>query len=229
MGTLLIILLLAPFGTRAQGQVSTPAGPAVEVLDLEVVMHVLKPHGLPGRPAPAPPMPGPVSVDDLPGRGGGAGRSGQPTIRERSIGLNKVGTRAPRNPPVNVSSPTSRYEYRLRVKNAGAKRIRSILWEYQIRDPSNTSTVSRRLFLCAARVKPGGAKMLRAWSPPDPINVASADASAAEAQKQRAVVNRVEYTDGSTWQREGWEPAGSKRADPAGAGGQLREGQCTAW
>lgn len=224
MVVVLIILLLALFDAPAQSQENSPSGP-VEVVDLEVYMHPVTPRPSVPAPKPAPTPPGLIIVDDL-ADGRRSERRDPMTIRNRSLELRKVPSGRAESRPAGASSPSSKYEYRLRVRNAGAKKIKSILWEYQLRDASNTSTISSRLFFCAVVLKPRGLSWVLARTPADPINVASAEASAVEPRKQRAVINRVEYADGSLWQRPGWQPADSKRPD---AISELPVGQCTAW
>ncbi|HEX5702203.1 MAG TPA: hypothetical protein VFX97_03190 [Pyrinomonadaceae bacterium] len=222
MVALLIILLLGSFDARPQVQQNSQSDP-VEVVDLEVFMYPMTPRPSAPGPKPAPTPPGLIVIDDLT-NGNRKERKDPMTIRNRSIELRTPSGQVISR-PAGASSLMSRYEYRLRVRNAGAKKIKTILWEYQLRDASNTSTISSRLFFCAVVLKPRNLSSLLARSPADPIN-ASAEASAAEPRKQRALINRVEYTDGSSWQRPGWQAADSKRPE---AISELRDGQCTSW
>src|SRR5688572_2035458 len=207
MVALLIILLLGSFDAPPQGQEKSQSDP-VEVVDLEVVMYLAAPRPSAPGPKPAATPPGVIIVDDL-ADGRRSERRDPMTIRNRSIELRTPSGQVVSR-PAGASSVMSRYEYRVRIRNAGAKKIKTILWEYQLRDATNSATISSRLFLCAASVKPKALSWLLARTPADPLN-ASAEASAAEPRKQRALINRVEYTDGSTWQREAWNPKESNR------------------
>ena len=216
------MLLLASFDASPQGQEKSQPGP-VEVVDLEVLMYPATPRPSAPGPKPAATPPGLIVIDDL-ADGRRSERRDPMTIRNRSIELRTPSGQVISR-PAGASSVMSRYEYRVRIRNAGAKKIKSILWEYQLRDATNSSTISSRLFFCAISVKPKALSWLLARTPADPIN-ASAEASAAEPRKQRAVINRVEYADGSTWQRPEWHAAESNRPE---AISELREGQCTTW
>lgn len=216
MVMLLLILLLTWFNAPVLSQTNRPADP-VEVVELEVFMHGSRQTESPRRPVRSPtPPPGLISVEDIPGR--------QPQDGKRDPSAVSPTVRVPSGKiPSDGSSHLPRYEYRLRVRNAGAQKIKTILWEYQLRDPSNTSTISSRLFLCAVGLKPGAQQLLTVWTLADPVN---ASAEGTEPQKQRALINRVEYTDDSVWQRAGWDPADAKRTYAAR---ELRTGQCAAW
>lgn len=198
MITPFVLLLVIQFFT-VQEQVVPP----VQVLDLEVLAREYK-----GRRVPDPrssPPPGPVSRQDISGRRPERGRNGQPTIEDRSIELNKIGRPAPPPPPPRVKEPTSQfsYEYRVRVKNTSGKKIQAIIWEYQLTDPSGATLISQKLFRCGGNVKSGDTKVLRATTSSPPTRIV--DANTVDDNKQRAIVNRVEYTDGSTWTRDGWK------------------------
>lgn len=125
------------------------------------------------------------------------------TIDGRSAALEKSvqDARSPKSKTVDA------YAYRVRVRNAAAKQIEVVFWEYEFTETANASNVTRRQFLCGAQIKPEKEKELEALSLSPPSGAISAgslaDKSASPFQ-ERAVVNRVEYSDGSIWQRKGW-------------------------
>jgi hypothetical protein len=99
------------------------------------------------------------------------------------------------------------FDYRVRVRNAAAKAVEVLFWEYQFVETSNPSNVARRQFLCGVQIKPGKEKELQAFSPSGPSGAVSAESLAdksGNAFQEKAVINRVEYADGSIWQRKGW-------------------------
>lgn len=104
--------------------------------------------------------------------------------------------------------PVDGYAYRVRVRNAGAKQVDVIFWEYQFADPSGASNLARRQFLCGVQIKPGKEKELQAFGLAGPSRVINASSAAAAttagAYQEKVVVNRVEYSDGVIWQRAGW-------------------------
>lgn len=225
MLSLLLLLLLV---TPAQGQPGLADGPPVELLDLAVVVRVVRPQqSTGGRDHPRPPE-SINSREDIPGNSSSA-RKDKPTVASRSAELSKIAGRGPSYPPAGGSSPVQRYEYRLKVRNTGAKKVKSILWEYQVLAPAAASTLSRRHFLCAAEIKPGADRKLSVTSPLAPFNVVSADGPGDQSPKMKAVVNRVVYADGSTWQRGDWEQSESESAGAGDGGRSLRGGECAVW
>lgn len=220
MITLLSLLLLF---TPVQEQVTSASTPPLEVLDVEVRAYEVK-RPVYSAPSNTSPPSGPKINGDVNKARGSTARREQQKIESRDLGRVTTGT----PPPPVFRRPTGQYhyEYRVRVKNVSRKKINSILWEYQITDSSGTTIISQRPFLCSMTVKSGSNKLLRAATPSPPNRVVSTDSSEEQSQKQRAVINRVEYSDGSTWIRDGWKPEDSTR-DATTKHKDLRDGQCT--
>jgi hypothetical protein len=107
------------------------------------------------------------------------------------------------------------YAYKIRFRNAGAKTVTALLWDYQFGAQSGPQEISHHQFLCLTGVKPGAAASLEAFSPSPPTSVVSAT-SAGQKEGQgadsRVVVNRVEYSDGTAWERDGWARPNKDRA-----------------
>jgi hypothetical protein len=125
------------------------------------------------------------------------------TIDGRSAAIDKSveESRTPKTKPVDG------FAYRVRVQNAGAKVVEIVFWEYESVDPANTASAVRRQFLCGVQIKPGKEKELQAFSslgPTDVVNAGSATDKPASALQEQVLINRVEFTDGSIWQRPGW-------------------------
>lgn len=228
MVTLLSLLLLAQLATPAQERPARPDSPPVEVLDAEVNTYAIQPRNVPDRRGP-PPAPGPISSsDDIPGRGTSA-RAVKPSVARRSTELGAVDSRGRRPPAAGEPSSDYRYEYRLRVKNVGSKKVTSLLWEYRPIDPSGASVNSRRLILCEEALKPGESKRLRVWTPLAPVNVVRAETAGDGLLKAEVLVNRVGYADGSAWQRAGWEQQSDPKGGPGNSGRRLRGSECVVW
>ena len=124
------------------------------------------------------------------------------TIDGRSAALERAvqDSRAPK--------PVEGYAYRAKIHNAGSKLIEIIFWEYQFKETADSTIVSRRQFLCAVSIKPEKDKELQAFSLSGPHDVVSVDALAkkpADPGEEKVVINRVEYADGSIWQRKDWK------------------------
>ena len=107
------------------------------------------------------------------------------------------------------------YAYRVKVKNAGLKAIEILFWEYQFSEPSNPSTMVRRQFLCGVNIKPSKEQEVLSFSlsgPSDVISVRTLTDKAGGLFQENVVVNRVEYADGSIWQRPDWSFAEVRRS-----------------
>jgi uncharacterized protein affecting Mg2+/Co2+ transport len=100
------------------------------------------------------------------------------------------------------------FEYRAKVRNAGARPVEVIFWEYQLTEKASTANVVRRQFLCGVRISPGAEKELQAFSPAGPdavIDVGSLAGKPGNLFAEKVTINRVEYADGSIWQRRDWD------------------------
>ena len=108
-------------------------------------------------------------------------------------------------------SPKSRlvdgYSYRIKVENTAEKIVEILFWEFQSVDPANTSSLTRRQFLCGVNIRPGKDSNLEGFSISSPSNVVNVDTLAKKDQnplQERIVINRIEYADGTIWQRKDW-------------------------
>jgi hypothetical protein len=128
------------------------------------------------------------------------------TLDGRSAALEKTvaESRAPK------AEPTDGFAYRIKVQNPSEKVVEIIFWEYQFQDPANPDLVARRQFLCGVTIAAGKGKELEGFSvsgPSDVVNVKTLADNAAKPFKESVLINRVEYADGSIWQRKGWSVA----------------------
>jgi hypothetical protein len=67
--------------------------------------------------------------------------------------------------------------------------------------------MARRQFLCGVNIKPEKEKEIQAFSlsgPSDVISVGNLANKSGNAFQEKVVINRVEYADGSIWQRKDW-------------------------
>ncbi len=103
--------------------------------------------------------------------------------------------------------PIDGYTYRVKIQNASSKVIEILFWEYQFKETANPSIISRRQFLCGVIMKPGKDREIQAFSlsgPTDVISVNSLGDKSKNVFQENVVINRVEYSDGSIWQRKDW-------------------------
>lgn len=103
--------------------------------------------------------------------------------------------------------PVDGFAYEVKIRNAGKKAVEVVFWEYQFIETAKPSNVARRQFLCGAQIKPNKEKELQAFSlagPGDVISAGSLEGKSAKLFEEKVVINRVEYADGSIWQRKDW-------------------------
>jgi len=99
------------------------------------------------------------------------------------------------------------FAYKIKVQNPGAKVIEIVFWEYQFQDPADPSLVARRQFLCGVNIATEKSKELEGFSLSGPSEVVNVNTLANKSQnplKEKVLINRVEYSDGSIWQRKDW-------------------------
>jgi hypothetical protein len=102
---------------------------------------------------------------------------------------------------------TDGFAYKIKVQNPGAKTIEIVFWEYQFQDPADPSLVARRQFLCGVNIATEKGKELEGFSLSGPSEVVNVNTLANKSQnplKEKVLINRVEYSDGSVWQRKDW-------------------------
>lgn len=105
------------------------------------------------------------------------------------------------------SQPSSKlYFYRLRVKNASTKVVKSFTWEYQ---PFSEPDPFDRQFFCHIKAKPNESKEIELFTPLAPsrvIDASKAGDKSAKGPDAKVIINKIEYIDGTVWQRQGWTP-----------------------
>lgn len=126
------------------------------------------------------------------------------TLDGRSAALEKAvaESRAPKTESVNG------YAYRIKVKNETTKAVEAVFWEYRFNDPANPDLVTRRQFLCGVDIGAGKGKDLEGFSRSGPNDVVDVQTlNSGTPLKESVFINRIEYTDGTLWQRKGWSMA----------------------
>ena len=124
------------------------------------------------------------------------------TIDGRSAAIEKIVQES----RVANPKPIDGFLYETRIRNDGAKQIEIVFWEYQFIDQSNT-VVARHQFLCGAKIKSAKEKDLSVFSllrPSDVVNAAIVGDKSPAGLREKVLLNRVEYADGSIWQRRDW-------------------------
>ena len=96
------------------------------------------------------------------------------------------------------------FVYKVTVKNSGDKAIKSLDWDYIFLDADTQNEINRQQFTSTERIGPGKAKELNVpinRSPTRTISANSLSKNEREGLSEQVVVMRIEYTDGSVWQR----------------------------
>lgn len=98
--------------------------------------------------------------------------------------------------------PIDLFRYRVNLKNTGTKVVRFVFWDYQASYDNDFTEVTHRQFRCTAKLKPNQNERFEGYSLQPPLRVVSA---ATKTYHQRVVINRIEYADGTFWQRPEWQ------------------------
>ena len=96
------------------------------------------------------------------------------------------------------------YRYDAKVKSAATKTIREIAWEYSLYEPETEVQIGRHQYTSKVNLRPGKATILTGVSDTPPNGVVSVAKSGKELRSkylERVVINRIEYDDGTFWQR----------------------------
>ncbi|CAN5679943.1 hypothetical protein BH18ACI4_BH18ACI4_14520 [soil metagenome] len=96
------------------------------------------------------------------------------------------------------------FVYKLTVQNSGEKAIKSVDWDYVFLDAETQNEINRQQFTSPEKINPGKAKELNVLinrSPTRTISANSLSKNEREGLSEQVVVMRIEYTDGSVWQR----------------------------
>jgi hypothetical protein len=212
MKTLLLLPLLLMFVSPGQNPTASPEVSSVAVLSFKWSRnHQAAKTPDPAANAPATPAPEMLAINKNFQRNArandprGARDPNDDTIDGRSAAMEKI-VQESRTPKAKA---VDNFEYLVKVQNESKKVIEILFWEYQFTDKTNPANVTRRQFLCGVNIKPNKEKELQIFSLSGPSEVISAGSLANTPDNsflEKVLINRVEYADGSTWQRKDWNP-----------------------
>jgi hypothetical protein len=105
--------------------------------------------------------------------------------------------------PTESEGPSARFVYRATVKNSGAKTITGLEWDYLFFDSDKVEQIGQHSFRHRIKIRPGKSTELIGQSTRPPTSVIDASkAKKGEVQlSEEVVIRRIEYEDGSVWQR----------------------------
>ena len=136
-------------------------------------------------------------------------RAEKQVIRDRDYRLPNQTTEIPMpvpGPRPIPSDPKARevYIYKVTVKNNGAKRIKAVDWEYQFLHPETQEVVGSRRITSRVKLSPHKTEVLKAQLFQQPTHIVWADQLGKKYRdqfKEQVIIHRIDYADGSTWQR----------------------------
>jgi hypothetical protein len=126
----------------------------------------------------------------------------QDTLDGRSAELDRIVQESRQTKP-----PVEGFTYQARIQNRSLKIIKALFWEFQFKEKANPANLARRQFVCTVKVKPDKTRDLDIFTlngPSGVISVGSLGNKATKSFDETVLINRVEYEDGSTWQRKDW-------------------------
>ncbi len=109
----------------------------------------------------------------------------------------------PRPIPARIE-PSITYVYKIKVKNTGSKIIKAISWDYEFLDSDTQEVMGRRRITTKTKIAPGKIYDLDRRFGTPPTRLVSADKLDKKYRDQfteRVTIYRINYADGTVWQR----------------------------
>lgn len=131
-------------------------------------------------------------------RARGSGNVGEANRVEREMRAEQVIKARPPKPPRYV------FLYKLTIKNTSDKTIKLIDWDYVFFSANTQSEAGRIQFTSEEKIAPGKNKEIQAMASKPPartISVYALDKNERQGLDGQIVIMRVEYSDGTVWER----------------------------
>lgn len=122
-------------------------------------------------------------------------------VREGTTPQPAQSVRNPKPMPTESEAPRMLFVYRVTVKNSGTKTITGLVWEYVFFDPERAEQVGQHSFLHRVKIRSGKSMELIGESVRPPTRVIDANKKGESRLTEEVVIRRIEYEDGSVWQR----------------------------
>lgn len=109
--------------------------------------------------------------------------------------------------PTRRQAPEGRslgYVYEAKIINTGDKSIRSIVWEYLVSETESQVQVGRHRFVDKTKIRPGKGANLVGYSTTPAVGIVSVPKSDKQQENkysERVLISRIEFDDGTFWQR----------------------------
>jgi hypothetical protein len=130
-------------------------------------------------------------------------------IETRSGSLDEIAAQA------SESHQVEGFTYEVKFRNTDPRQTLTIFWEYQFKDTLAPEKTSRHRFACPVKIKPDKEKVIEVFSTLSPggvINVKNLGKGSNKQFDESVVIDRIEFEDGSAWQRPDWNFAETKAA-----------------
>ena len=199
--SLLVTLLLASLASAQNSQILSGESPVVVLASKWLPVHRTFKKEVPNM-APPPEM---TAGNKNAGRIARINNPQMPdpnetTIDGRSAAIEKIVQEARTADP----KPLDGFSYLAKIHNGGKQAIEIVFWEYQFIDAASKN-VTRHQFLCGVKIKPDKEKEVEAFSMMRPSGVVDAGTLVNNnVLQEKVLINRVEYADGTIWQRGDW-------------------------
>jgi len=107
------------------------------------------------------------------------------------------------SPPVDLRANQVYYLYEAKVTNNGAKKIRTLVWDYILVEPGTQQEVGHHQFETKVGLGAGQTKSVTAYSlmpPATTVNVSKSDKQVRGQYTERVDISHVVYEDGTVWE-----------------------------
>jgi hypothetical protein len=212
-----LVIALLVLGLMAQAQTGLQGASDLVVLKFNCGLYESRTRVIRSVQEPDPPMNEPIRINQT------TRNEPQEVINRRDLQERQAQLKAAEINAAHSGQKESRlYYYRLEVKNASTKAVKNFAWAYQ---PAESPDPSDRQFFCVVKAKPNESKAFELFSPLAPSRVVDASKAGDKPEKDskgKVIINKIEYMDGSVWQRPAWNPA----TFPADAIAKVASGKC---
>ena len=124
-------------------------------------------------------------------------------VREGGTPLPTVSRRQPME--TESPGPSTRYVYRVKLKNTSMKTIVALTWDYLFLHPDTQEELGAHSFTHRIKIGPGKGRELFGESSLPPTRVVDATMAGKSSSSQfieELAIRRIEYADGSVWERQ---------------------------
>ncbi len=212
-----LLIALVGLVLAGQSQTETQKAPDLVVLKFSCGRYEATGHMIRSVQEPDPPMNEPIRINQI------KGNEPQEVINRRDLQERRAEMKAAEtNAALSGQRQSKLYFYRLVVRNATTKIVKSFAWSFQTGDSPDPSD---RQFYCVVKAKPDESKDFDLYTPLAPSRVVDASNSNSKSEKNpkgSVVINKIEYMDGTAWKRPAWNAA----TFPADATEKVATGKC---